>query len=628
MLIRNTSGGPKCFSALFLISGFVFSAMGLTAPYLFGVQATGSQSISISWRNNDLNTTEFIVLRKTSSTPFAAVDSIPFPATAFNDSNLAPSTKYFYAVLSSAQGQLSDTSNIDSAVTTAAPIIFVAPQIAVSWNPITKTDSITYYDSSTGEKGYRLFRRMGAGKFSLIDSQISASPWATGLKYFIDPGISPNIWYTYKVEVFDNSDSLFSSDSAIYTYAEPQKTHSYSFTKISEFPIAPIGWSEKIGDSLYVNENDINSPHAITVINIKDRANPAFLGYLRADSLPAVLQHTKIADYIKFNVKNNPPWARTYFSANGFDFVFREDTLFQYSAATQGLISTIVFNDGSWHNGIIAQLNDSLLLLNIGFGINRLCTCKYSNKKMDTLFSEPMDDFSTLSGFQNQKAYFISVFFWGHMDDMMSVNFSFYDYGINQISPQHFEGGSSWDLNSCSACLIDSFISFRYSVYNSLLTIETFDIRSAQSNSLSSFVDSNFKGGAINNIIIDSTTNEIFMVGANSFAVYQYSQGPAAIKMNGLSLQNKNKSLLTAYITQNGILIKFGVQRDPIEGLSIYNVAGRMVRNFSGSVCSATQGLLWDGRDNRGAALSPGSYFLALKGAKPTESIRVFLMHK
>jgi len=75
-----------------------------------------------------------------------------------------------------------------------------------------------------------------------------------------------------------------------------------------------------------------------------------------------------------------------------------------------------------------------------------------------------MDDFSTLSGFQNQKAYFISVFFWGHMDDMMSVNFSFYDYGINQISPQHFEGGSSWDLNSCSACLIDSFISFRYSV--------------------------------------------------------------------------------------------------------------------------------------------------------------------
>jgi len=99
------------------------------------------------------------------------------------------------------------------------------------------------------------------------------------------------------------------------------------------------------------------------------------------------------------------------------------------------------------------------------------------------------------------------------------------------------------------------------------------------------------------------------MVGANSFAVYQYSQGPAAIKMNGLSLQNKNKSLLTAYITQNGILIKFGVQRDPIEGLSIYNVAGRMVRNFWDRFVSATQGLLWDGRDNRGAALSPVPIF-------------------
>lgn len=74
--------------SLFLIfgSGYLFSAMGISAPYLISALAIDDHHITIFWRNNDVTTTKFIILRKTSGAPFSFVDSVQHADATFGDS--------------------------------------------------------------------------------------------------------------------------------------------------------------------------------------------------------------------------------------------------------------------------------------------------------------------------------------------------------------------------------------------------------------------------------------------------------------------------------------------------------------------------------------------------------------
>jgi hypothetical protein len=619
---------------LVFMSGFLFTVSGLNAPYIISAQATDDRHVAVSWRNNDVTTEEFILLRKTSGASFRFVDSVSGSSTTFLDSNLTPSTQYFYAVLAFGQGQVSDTSNIVSAAT--APLVkrFGAPPVTVLWNPDRNVDSISLYDSSTIEKGYRLYRRTLPGTFSLVATHGDSSPAQKGWMSFKDSVVSPNTWYGYKVEVFNDSASLFSSDTTLYTYKEPVPSEAYAFGRISEFPVAPVGWSEKVGDSLYVVENDMSSPNAITVINIKDRLHPAFKGYLRSDSLPVPLQHSQIAAYIKFSITQNPPWARQLVSAKGFYFAVRGDSLLQYIAATQARINSIVFDPTS----IIAQINDSVLLINgvvpggaSTVGYSGPYTCKFSQTRLDTLNSIQIGTgggswgtLSYLSGYQNQKAYFYSsqcpMGCMGHSIEFYHIC----DYSVNPLSPLHFQIKAPSFSNS-SICLLDSFVSFRFSGYDDSLVLETFDIRSALSKPLSRFADMQFKGGSINNIIIDSANSQIMIVGTKSFAIYDYSKTIIPVKMQYKAVPVGMDRLILRRV-QNGVLIKIDNSADRPECLSVFNVAGKMVKQLPASHCSQSPWLFWDTRDSFGTALSPGPYFLTLKYAGRAKTGRVFLM--
>ena len=624
-------------SALVLLSGLLFTVSGINAPYIISVQATDDRHITISWRNNDVTTEEFILLRKTSGTPFGFADSIPGSTTTFTDSNLTPSTQYYYAVLASGQGQFSDTSNIVSGTTASLVKRFGPPRMTVFWDPDRNMDSISLYDSSTVEKGYRLYRRTLPGKFSLIATRVDSSPAQKGWMSFKDSVVSPNTWYGYKVEIFNDSASLFSADTTMYTYKEPVPSVAYAFGRISEFPVVPVGWSEKVGDSLYVVENDLSSLNAITVIDIKDRLHPAFKGYVRTDSLPVSLQHTNVTAYVKFGITQNPPWARQLVPAKSFYIAVQGDTLSQYSAATQARISSIVFDP----TGIIARINDSLLLStanvpagNITSGYIGFYTCKFSNTKLDTVYSIPagylniVSSYSSyyyFSGYQNQKAYFYSYYCGAACMGGADERFHIYDYSVDPLSPPlHFQTKARSNRYSAT-CLLDSFITFRFYAYNDSLELETYDIRSAASKPLSRFTDRQFKGGSISNIIVDSANSQILIIGSKSFAIYEYSKTIIPVKMQHTAVPAGTGHLILRTVP-NGVLIKIGNGADKIQGLSVFNVAGKMIKQFPASLCSLSPWLFWDTKDSFGTALSPGPYFLTLKYAESTKTGRVFLI--
>jgi hypothetical protein len=233
-------------------------------------------------------------------------------------------------------------------------------------------------------------------------------------------------------------------------------------------------------------------------------------------------------------------------------------------------------------------------------------------------------DTYTFLGFQNRRVYYNS-----NLEPYGLSSYHIYDYSVNPLLPLNFQIQTTALLSgSSSACFIDSFISFNYSVSNNSLALDLFDVRSNQSKPLSSFIDQNFQGGKINNIVVDSATNEVFFIAAKSFAIYEYSRGPAAIKMNPKSLQRKSSGAITAQVMPKGVLIKFDIQKDLIEGLFIYTVEGKIVRHFPASLCRASEGLLWDAKDDRGATLSLGPYFLVLKVKKSSKIGKVFLIQR
>lgn len=620
-----------------MIAGALISASGVNAPYISGAEQNGEQ-IDITWRNNDIETESFLIIRKIAGMPFEVIDSVSGITLQYHDITVAASTGYFYAVLAAAQGIVSDTSNVVS-ITSAPPVVqCIKPRIKYFYFYDTCA-VIYYYDSCTIETGYRIHRNEYPGSESFISTQTDSAPSARGVRSFTDTGVSPNKMYKYKVEAFNDSLSVSSDDTLIYTYREPPVTHGYNFLKVSEFPINPAGCVEKAGDSILVVENTGNSSGAVAVIDIGDQAHPSFKGYLKPDSLPVSLQNTELATCIRFGIRMNPPWERKLLSNGRYGIYLRADTLIQYDFTVDAPVDSIIFNSGE-QNRIIGRIDDSLFLLNVSVrGLSkipdRLYLCKFSPSGLDTVHCFPLEKTTTSGsdggtwyyhGFHEKRAYFTSTQHF-NFTPALGEYYHIYDYSITAFSPLHFKFGAIPVSNS-SGCLLDSSVSFSFKVYQDTLFLNTFDIRSALSVTLSSYTDPGFKGGTIEDIIVDSVNNRLFVFAKKSFAIYEYDSdkiGVSERKSSKISERHVPDGLLTRPVS-NGILINTGNRSGEIEGVYIFNLAGRMVRKLSSSLYGRSPLLLWDKKDTSGSPLSAGFYFLMLKYAKGVKCGRAIVI--
>ena len=264
------------------------AAFGLQAPYLYSADSVADTAIQLTWRNNSVDYQGIIVLRKTTAAgSYVAIDTVPGIATAAWDTvRPTAQTKYYYALTAYSLTEHADTSNQDSAsIAPKKPTnIFVSPQnLAASYDTITHTVRVQFYDSSTVETGYKVYKSTNFAAFGMIKDIVSSTPSQKGVISFTDSAVSPNAWYRYCALAYNSQQSLSSSIDTFFTFDMGAMARSIPrkcslLNKLGSFPIKYKGWSLKSGDTIVLNETGAPDSTTFSIINVSNRSAPIFAG--------------------------------------------------------------------------------------------------------------------------------------------------------------------------------------------------------------------------------------------------------------------------------------------------------------------------------------------------------------
>lgn len=326
---------------IFICTLFVNNLFAIPAPYLIGLELTAYNYVTISWRNNSTDTKGFILIRKVNDEIiYKTIDSIPAPNESYIDSTVIPETKYYYGLFAYSEIEISDTSNIDT-ITTAEGIIQTTG-IRIDWEKDKKEIKINFREYSNIEKGFKIFRTENFSNFFMIKDTISPFPNLMGQEiHYNDKNIETNKWYSYYIEVYNDSISLQSHKDSTFTFdlltlVETPSKQVKLGTEISTFPIRYKSWSMKVDTLILLSET--NAPDSsYTIINISNPNNPIFLKYQK--SFVALFDSINfICNTLMVGTPNNDALQRRslycyYF--NGVDFAF-VDSIVQPPAPKEG----------------------------------------------------------------------------------------------------------------------------------------------------------------------------------------------------------------------------------------------------------------------------------------------------
>jgi hypothetical protein len=342
-MIRKAADMKKFIMLAILCS----TSYALQAPYLYDAVSVGDTAVQLTWRNNATDYQGIIVLRKSGTiSQYAIVDTAAGSATSFKDSTISPSTApYFYALTAYSQAGHADTSNIDSIVIAPKPTdILVEPlNLVVSWDTSTNCTHIQFYDSSTVESGYRIYKSANFLTYNLIKDISSLTPGLNGTIIYTDSSVSPNFCYRYFVDTYKGQQTIRSVTDTVFTYdlgalarSIPKKC-SFS-NKLSSFPIKYKGWSLKSGDTIVLNETGAPETN-FSIINVSNPNAPIFAGTGKSQSaMLGKASLTKGQSIFGTSLPAYDSLIRYKYSSGGIQVVSKlmipkEESLFRYPAS-------------------------------------------------------------------------------------------------------------------------------------------------------------------------------------------------------------------------------------------------------------------------------------------------------
>jgi titin len=170
------------------------------APSGLAASAVSTSQINLSWTDNSNDETGFIVERSTDNF-VSNVTQIATPAanaTTYNDSTgLSPSTKYYYRVRATNNGNSSTPSNVANATTLdPAPVAPAAPSALGASAVSSSQINLTWTDNANNETGFIIER--STDNFVSNVAQI-ATPAANATGYSDSTGLSASTKYYYRV---------------------------------------------------------------------------------------------------------------------------------------------------------------------------------------------------------------------------------------------------------------------------------------------------------------------------------------------------------------------------------------------------------------------------------------------
>ena len=603
-------------------------AGALNAPYLTSATPTNGHSIALTWRNNDFAATQVLILRKTATTAWVVKDSVAGTVTSYTDSTLLPLNGYSFALLATAPGQRSDTSNVLNATTLKAAEIFAVPGIEVLWVEGQKFITVKFFDSSNTEKGFRLFRKSLADPWAAIDSIITNAPVTNAWKVFGDSSISDNTWYTYKVQVYNDSQSAFSPETTVYNYARPKNVHSYTIVKKGSIPAKPISWVERIGDSLYFPEVAAPGDTQISVVDVSNSLSPEFRGYVSPKNIPAWLKWSVVEARVSI-----PSTGSLFTHRNGYYIVSERDSIiYQYDSATLAVHDSIKlllfpnFIGGQGHR-LIGWLNDSCCSV----GISAFTGMGEGQGVWPVHFgSGGIDEFPQSMSWSNSSSMGYSSFrgIWGCYKNKMvfcSINstrylgstytYSFQDFSTGFTTPRTFsEIIKDPIFYDAKSMVIDTSIVFTTTIIyggpNAIpigKTLYAFNIADAYSGPDHSFLgkldDSNFACGNVKEIQVDSKKKCAYIIGDSGISIYSYSIGPVGVRPS--TSISRNSALKRLSVSQNPRGVSFSIIGAKMQSLQVLNARGQIVRSV---IIPAGETFVWNRQDNAGRVVPVGFY--------------------
>jgi len=208
-----------------------------------GLTATGQSptAVGLTWTDNADNETSYHVFRRDGAALAFVQMSPDLPAgtTTWQDTSVAPSSLYTYAVKARNPSGDSGSSNEASVTTPAAPAAPATPTGLAAVAQSSTAVGLTWTDNASNETSYRVFRRDGAAPAAVqvsLDLPASTVSWQ-------DNGLTASSLYTYTVKAHNAAgDSGSSNEASVTTPAAPVPV-----------PTTPTGLVATAGSSTVVN---------------------------------------------------------------------------------------------------------------------------------------------------------------------------------------------------------------------------------------------------------------------------------------------------------------------------------------------------------------------------------------
>lgn len=206
------------------------------APTNLSAAATSCREVSLSWKDNSVIETNFVLERKLEGNAYEIVSStISANTTTFKDETIEEGKKYYYRIKATNANGDSDYSNEVSLTVPLCGTPPIAPSSLSARSTSPTEVEITFLDMSNNEDGFKVERKEGSGAYLLI---VVLPPNTTNYK---DTGLTPNTSYSYRVSAFNSyGTSSYSNEATVTTGKEltaPTKPANLTATTISQTEI-------------------------------------------------------------------------------------------------------------------------------------------------------------------------------------------------------------------------------------------------------------------------------------------------------------------------------------------------------------------------------------------------------
>ncbi len=320
------------------------SAFALQAPTLNEVSVDDGNIATLKWRNNVLQSDGNVISRLTvgamaGENAWVPVATVGKAIDTFKDKGVKGGPRVCYKV--SVLDLAGNPAASDSLCADSKKIFLPVKIDDLGYDAASHATILHFQDLSNTEKGYRIYRGKTGDSLSLIGELRTGDSLITGpLTYTDRENLREYEYYSYRVEIHNDSQSQKSSVSRAFTFNLPALVKSWPHiikfgTELGGIPVKywvanPMireSWALKSGDSILIRETGAPDS-SYSLLDVSDPKVPLFKGYHHSKiPLPAngISHGNKF-----FGIKWIRPWvgALEYLKFVNGDFqLVQEDTL-------------------------------------------------------------------------------------------------------------------------------------------------------------------------------------------------------------------------------------------------------------------------------------------------------------